>query len=1070
MLNRCYFMLVLLAGALAIPSCTSDPSGEPSGESSVRGEPVRLTDVPPPPGVPESALRPFDATQMELARLTRAEIVDSLAAPRYLEGLGQAPEPRDPNPPLAAQKFYAAGKQALLENDNFRAVQQLEKALRLSPGEPAILKSLAEAWTRAGNRVSASNFYRQAFAADPTDLKSLFMLGRFALDERRWDQAILNLDAALKLADPASNLNGPPVSDSADPAAAHLIYFYLANALNQAGHGQAAAEMFDAYLNGRPRLTGASPYAREIAILGNQRGETLMLVGDLQHRLGDPRTAWEAYAAAAEIGVLNPDTLRRRLLYTRLRLGQPRAAQALVAEAVTKSRGDAQALELIPYAVAQGVSAEALSQQLTALYEERGRPASLALAMADVLPADIAAPLLQKHLDDHPGDDAVFGRLIALLLGDAPSAAAQQQAVSATVAAMTASPELAEAYADRLLANVQNPATLLPHFPDPASASAASLALRGKVLLADGQADAASAAFSQALELDTDTDLARFELAALQMDRGNFDEAEALLEPMADSTHPRVTMLRVRALTETQQTEAALTLLNDVLRRTPPGSPLMLDKADLLLKLGRVDEAERTLLDALNARPTDEAIYAALLDIYNDHGNMIRNYQRLVRRMVDTIPNARITQLVRLETLVAMRQFPQAQQLLSTFEETDEDRLLIQRLRLEVAIGTNQAQGVSSLLDRHLAEAKAAGESPSEEFLTLGLRYFASKKQSDNVLKLVERHIADANEVGYPLIERVLTLAIQYFAREGDQDKVLELAAIQWEAKPPSPARSETLGQIYLEAERYEDAVAVTQEAFEQGLLGEEPLLMTSLLVRALMELERFDEAEQHIKELAQDNPELGAEMAEYLAMVYQERGDTAASRRVMEAALEDFPNHAGLNNSLGYGLANEGIRLDDAERMIARAVAANPDTAAYLDSMGWVYYKKAEFERALTWLQRGRAADGGTHPVIIDHLGDTLYRLDRPAEAVRAWNAARVIMSAEGYQSFDPEEEDLPQRLEAKIQAVAKGEPAPVADVGQGVEIPAPARAIQAPDVEPAAPAIDPPAVPVEVEPAAAE
>lgn len=1068
MLNRSYLTLMLLAGALAIPSCTSDPTDKSSVNSSAHSEPIRLTEAPPPPGVPESALRPFDATQMELGRLTRAEIVASLAAPRYLDNLGQTPEPRDANPPLAAQKFYAAGKQALLENDNFRAVQQLEKALRLSPAEPAILKSLAEAWTRAGNRVSASNFYRQAFAADPTDLKSLFMLGRFSLDERRWDQAILNLDAALKLAEPTAPMNGPTVSDTADPAAAHLIHFYLANALNQAGHGQAAAEMFDAYLTGRPRLTGASPYAREIAILGNQRGETLMLVGDLQHRLGDPRTAWDAYAAAAEVGVLNPDTLRRRLLYTRLRLGQTRAAQELVAEAVTESRGDAKALELIPYAVAQGVSAEALSAQLTALYEERGRPASLALAMADVLPADIATPLLQKHLDENPGDDAVFGRLIGLLLGDAPSPAAQQQAVSATVSAMIASPDLAEAYADRLLANVENPATLLPHFPDPVSA--ASLALRGKVLLADGQTDAAFTTFSQALELDADTDLARFELAALQLDRGHFDEAEALLAPMADSTHPRVTMLRVRALTETEQTEAALTLLNDVLRRTPPGSPLMLEKADLLIKLGRVEEAERTLLDALNARPTDEAIYAALLDIYNDNGSMIRNYQRLVRRMVDTIPNARITQLVRLETLVAMRQFPQAQELLNKLEETDQDRLLILRLRLEVAIGTNQAEAVSSLLDQHRAEAKAVGQPPSEEILTLGLRYFASKKQSDDFLVLVEQHLADANEVGYPLIESVLTLAIQYFAREGDQDKVLELAAIQWEAKPPSPTRSETLGQIYLEAERYEDAVAITQEAFEQGLLGEQPLIMTSLLVRALMGLERFDDAEQHIQELAQDRPELGAELAEYLAMVYEERGDTAASRRVMEAALEDFPNHAGMNNSLGYGLAHEGIRLDDAERMIARAVAANPDTAAYLDSMGWVYYKKAEFERALSWLQRGRAADGGTHPVIIDHLGDTLYRLDRPAEAVRAWNAARAIMSAEGYQSFDPEEEDLPQRLEAKIQAVAEDKPAPVADVGQGVEIPVPAQAIQAPDVEPAVPAIDPPVAPVEMEPAAAE
>ncbi len=1026
MFKRSCLTLVLLAGAVAIPSCATDPARntDPSlTAANARSEPIRLTDVPPPPGMPASALTPFDAMQLESAQLSLAEVVASLTPPAYLQHLGQSSEVSDAQPTLAAQKFYATGKQALLENDNFRAVQQLEKALRLSPNEPAILHGLAEAWTRAGNRVSASNFYRQAFAADPTDLNSLFMLGRFSLDERRWDQAILNLDAALKLAAP------PDVNDApeAHPAAAHFIRFYLANALNQAGHGRAAADLFDAYLTAQPRLADASPYAREISVLSNQRGETLMLLGDLHHRLNEPRVALDAYAAAAEVGVLNPDTLRHRLLYTHLRLGQKRAAQDLLARAVAESQGNAKTLALVPYAVEQGVSAEALSSQLTALYESQGRPASLALAMADVLPADAAVPLLQSHLDGKPGDDAVFGRLLSLLLGDSPSPADHRQAIAATAAAMAQTPDLAEAYANRLLESLDDPATLLPHFPDPATA--ASLTLRGKVLLDEDQSDAAMAAFEQALELDAGNQLARLELASLQLDRANVNEAEALLGPLAGSSHPRVTLLRVRALAETGQTEEALALIDGVLRRSPPGSPLVLDKADLLLKLGRTEDAERVLLDALNARPTDEAIYAALLAIYNDNGNMIRNYQRLVRRMVDTIPNARITRLVKIETFIAMRQFPQARDLLDTLEDTDDDRAVLQRLRLEVAVGTNQPAAVSSLIDQHLIDAQAAGELPDDE---------------------------------------MLTLAIRYFTRQGDRDRALGLEIKRWEPMPPSRERSETLISIYYLQKDYEQAAAIAREAFAQGLVDEQPMQMTSLLVNALAELERFDEAQQFIEQLGHDRPELGGDPAMLLAMVYENRGDTAASRRVMEAALERFPDHAPLNNSLGYGLANEGIRLADAERMVARAVAAEPDTAAYLDSMGWVFYKKAEFDRALNWLERSRAVDGGTHPVIVDHLGDTFYRLGREAEAVRAWNAARAIMSAEGYETIDPEEDTLPERLEAKLQAIAEGRPAPVADVGQGVAIPAPIEAPADPALPPAPAPIQPPVPAIPVAPEA--
>lgn len=1081
--------VLVLVGLLGLPACETATTGDaPSASTEKRDERIRLTDVPPPPGVAPALIQPLDQAALGLAQLSREQVVAALDQPSYLATRGESMTPPSANPPLAAQKFYASGKQALLENDNFRAVQQLEKALRLAPGQPSILRSLAEAWTRAGNRVSAGNFYRQAFAADPSDFDSLFMLGRFALDERQWDQAILNLDAALQLAAAPEETDRPAADPiNHDPAAARLIRFYLANALNQAGHAGAAAEIFADYLNDAQRYTSVSPYARELSIIDAQRGETLMLVGDLHHRLHQPRAALDVYRAAQQIGMLNPDTLRRRLLYTRLRLGQTRSAQALVAEVVADSKGDAKVLELIPYAAEHGVSVDGLTRQLTDLYQSQGRPASLALAMADVLPPDTAARLLERHLADKPGDDVVLGRLIALLLGESPRPEAVRQAITVTADAMAGSPDLAENYADRLLARVDDPGTLLDHFP-PVSADenadldptyAAVLAtLHGKIFLAHAQPDAARGRFAEALRLDPDQQLARIESADLALHQNDYEAAEALLRPLADSTHPRVAALRVQALTATDQHEEALTLLDGVLRRSPPGSPLMLDKAELLLKLDRVEEAERTLLDALNARPTDESIYVALLDIYDQRGDMTRNYQRLVRRMIDTIPHARITRLVKAETLVAMRQYPAALKELDALDEADGDRLLIQRLRLEAYLGTNQAEAAASLIEQHIAEAKAAGNAPDREMLKLALRHFIRVDQADAVTSLIDQHLAEANAAGNPPDKELLTLAVRYFsgtnradalsslidqhfaeARAGsylpydevlslavrffsqseDRDRALTIETRRWEVKPASRPRSETLGQLYYIQERYEDAVTVAQEAFDQGLAGADPMPFSSLLVNALLKLDRADDAEQHIQATVDAHPETGGDLNMLLAMVYENQGNTAASRRVMEAALEQFPNHAGLNNSLGYGLANEGIRLDDAQRMVARAVAAEPGTSAYLDSMGWVFYKKGEFAEALDWLERGRAGDGGTHPVIVDHHGDTLYRLGREAEAVRVWNEGQRTLSAEGYQPVDPEEDGLPERLEAKIQAVAGGRPAPVAALGQGVSLPEP-------------------------------
>ena len=511
--------LLLTACVLALASCESAPtdSGSDRNAQVSADQPIRLTDVPPPPGVLPQAVQPLDSSAR--TNLNLEQILDTVQKPRYLtDSPDAAPESSDPaDPPLAAQKFYAEGRQALLEGDNFRAVQQLEKALRLSPDQPHILRSLGQAWTRAGNRVSAANQFRRAFAADPTDFDSLFMLGRFASDERDWEQAILHLHAAL---DRVTGDELPPTS--ADPAAARLLRFYLANALNQAGYARPAVEMYQDYLAADAGNALASRYTRELMIIDAQQGETLAIVGDLHHRLDDPLAARDAYALAAQVGVLNPDALRRRLLYTYLRLGQTRAAEQLVAQAVAEGMGDQRALELIPYAAAQGVPITGLTERLTQQYQSQGRPAALALAMANVLPQADAVELLRRHLADQPGDDAVLGRLIELLVSPPAQPDATQQAITITAQAMAGSPALAELYAKQLTDHVEPPATLLNAFPsidaqtpEVAAGQAAALqTLRGHILLLDENPTDAAQAFTKALKLNPDQPFARTTLAS----------------------------------------------------------------------------------------------------------------------------------------------------------------------------------------------------------------------------------------------------------------------------------------------------------------------------------------------------------------------------------------------------------------------------------------------------------------------------------------------------------------------------------------------------------------------------
>jgi len=71
------------------------------------------------------------------------------------------------------------------------------------------------------------------------------------------------------------------------------------------------------------------------------------------------------------------------------------------------------------------------------------------------------------------------------------------------------------------------------------------------------------------------------------------------------------------------------------------------------------------------------------------------------------------------------------------------------------------------------------------------------------------------------------------------------------------------------------------------------------------------------------------------------------------EKTLEIDTNNATAMNSMGYILADTGLDILRALRLCKKAVDIRPQSAAYLDSLGWAYYKSGEVVEARTWLRR---------------------------------------------------------------------------------------------------------------------
>lgn len=143
------------------------------------------------------------------------------------------------------------------------------------------------------------------------------------------------------------------------------------------------------------------------------------------------------------------------------------------------------------------------------------------------------------------------------------------------------------------------------------------------------------------------------------------------------------------------------------------------------------------------------------------------------------------------------------------------------------------------------------------------------------------------------------------------------------------------------------------------------------------------------------------------LARSLERSGAFDASAQTFERLLSLHPNHADALNYLGYMLAEQGVRLGEAENFIKRALEIDPDNGAYLDSLGWVYYQTGDYRRAQEFLRRAieqEEAELGKVPddqpgrrkalrenlaVIYDHAGDCAFATNQFAEARRWWTLA---------------------------------------------------------------------------------
>ncbi len=258
-----------------------------------------------------------------------------------------------------------------------------------------------------------------------------------------------------------------------------------------------------------------------------------------------------------------------------------------------------------------------------------------------------------------------------------------------------------------------------------------------------------------------------------------------------------------------------------------------------------------------------------------------------------------------------------------------------------------------------------------EEKKDIALQYFRRAKALDNSqASATEFLVLDAISRGdYEAAFKLLTESSAY-----DSDPSFHIRASYFLSKAGKSAKS----------------AEVLREAYSKFPQDNEIAFYYAL---SLIDLKDYKQAGEILSALSQKNPDNESILFHY-SYVLERRGEYKEMEKTLKRLLDINPENADVLNFYGYYLVDKTRRVEEGGEYIKKALAANPEDAAFIDSMAWYYYKKKEYEKAYELLGSIPLEDMAAlnDAEIYLHLGQTAQSLKLWEEAADYYNKVLEI------------------------------------------------------------------------------
>jgi tetratricopeptide (TPR) repeat protein len=459
-----------------------------------------------------------------------------------------------------------------------------------------------------------------------------------------------------------------------------------------------------------------------------------------------------------------------------------------------------------------------------------------------------------------------------------------------------------------------------------------------------------------AVKLDPDSEEAVTTLSLLYSDEGDTSHALQVLSSVPDTGRSAKLYAALGATYEQRKDyKSAIDAYKHAIQLDRDNLDAIRGLAENLLNDGQIDAALDQYKVIADANPEDAQTYLRISEIYRRQGKYDESLESL-KKAEAMVPDALEVPYNIAVVYQAQARYDEAVQLLqdllkktekadNSYSQSDRNNraIFIERLGMvyrdqenyEAAVETfrkmiplgddNARTGYQDIIDTY-REAKQWPQA------TAAAKEAVQKLPNDRELRMVlDAQLADTGDVDKPLAD------VRSLLKGTPEDREVYLR----------------LAIMYTRLKRWSDAEEALKKAEQLSTKPEDKEYVFFLRGSTYERERKYDEAEAEFKKVLAANPQSAATL-----------------------------------NYLGYMNADRGVQLEDSLNYLKQAVSLEPTNGAYLDSLGWAYFKLGKYDSAEETL--GKASlRMGSDPTVQDHLGDLYQKTGRLKLAAAHWERA---------------------------------------------------------------------------------